>query len=82
MAFVGATFSADLSHLLHLLFASPQNAPPGAPPPPAPPTVHDAVALVCGRMMTPHPDLTLTLTATLTVTLPLPLPLPPRSPAA
>ena len=24
------------------IFASPQNAPPGAPPPPAPPTVHDA----------------------------------------
>ena len=27
MAFVGATFSADLSHLLHLLFASPQEIP-------------------------------------------------------
>ena len=52
MAFVNATFSAELTHLLLLLFASPQNAAPGQAPPTAPPTVHDAVALVSGRMLT------------------------------
>uniref|UniRef100_A0A7S4BC71 Pan3 C-terminal knob domain-containing protein n=1 Tax=Chrysotila carterae TaxID=13221 RepID=A0A7S4BC71_CHRCT len=44
MAYVCASFSPDLQHLLLLLLATPT---PGGGP-----TVHDAVALVSGRMMT------------------------------
>jgi len=43
MEFVTASFSPELQHLLLLLLSDPKGAPP---------TVHDAVAIVSGRMMT------------------------------